>query len=356
MRKKVALIILSPLLILMMVEMLLRGYFQFFGTEMDRIMYIYSPEEIVARNPAFTGAPFIGYSPSPAHPEHNQLGFRNREITIEKPDGRYRIVAVGGSTTYGFHVAQDETWSIQLETILRQEYGLDDVEVINTGVVGYTTWNSLTNLAFRVLDLEPDLVIVYHGTNDAKARWLNPDCFSGQTPIHGLARGVWKENGPDLGWLVSYRYIGIGWGWVENPIELNSWIYPVTLNNPDCFSDEVMSSEDYLQINSSEYFERNLRNIVHLVTANDADVLLSTWAYYADMVSESLIPVYDEQNQIVEKVAQELDVDYIDFMNALPIDEVYWFEDGEHPNAQGYYQQAVVYAEHIAETIRLAKP
>jgi len=351
MKKKIILILLSPLLILIMVEVMLRGYFYLFGTEIDRIMYVYSVDEIKERNNAFMGIPFVGYGPSPAHPEHNQLGFRNREITIEKPEGTYRIVAVGGSTTYGFRVEPDESWSAQLETILHEDYGVTQVEVINTGVMGYTTWNSLANLAFRVLDLSPDLVIVYHGTNDAKVRWIHPNCFSGQTPIGGLARGIWKENGPDLSPLSIYRYVGIGRGWIDNPIELNSWIYPVTASDPDCFGDEPMASPDYLQMNSSDYFERNLRNIVHLASANDADVLLSTWAYYPDFVEESLIPVYEEQNQIIEAITDDLGVYYVDFMGQLPHDEQYWFADGEHQNSEGYYQQAAFYADYIADRI-----
>jgi len=351
MAKKVILIILSPILIILLVEIILRGYFVIAGTEIDRIKYVYSAEQIQQQRPRFMGLPFIGYGPSPDHPEHNQLGFRNREITIDKPDNVYRIVAVGGSTTYGFGVDAEESWSFQLEQILHDDYDLPHVEVINTASMGYTTWNSLSNLAFRVLDLEPDLVIVYHSTNDAKVRWVHPDCFDGQSPVRGLSRGIWREQGPNLGVLVSYRYLGIGRGWVDDPVELNSWIYPVTWTDPSCMPPDDMTTADLMDANSSIYFERNMQNIVHLTQANGADILLSTWAYYPDWVESALIPAYEEQNVIIKDIAAALDTHIVDFMDELPADESYWLRDGEHQSPTGYHEQASYYADIVADIV-----
>lgn len=73
----------------------------------------------------------------------------------------------------------DKTFPYQLERILRGDYGNNNVEVINAGVGGYDSWESLINLQFRVLDIDPDLIIVYHGTNDVHTRLVLPDAYQG---------------------------------------------------------------------------------------------------------------------------------------------------------------------------------
>jgi lysophospholipase L1-like esterase len=50
--------------------------------------------------------------------------------------------------------------------LLEQELGPDRVEVLNASVPGYTTHQGLAWLNSQLLDLEPDLVVVYFGWND----------------------------------------------------------------------------------------------------------------------------------------------------------------------------------------------
>jgi lysophospholipase L1-like esterase len=88
-------------------------------------------------------------------------------------------VAIGGSTTYTIKVEDDDkTFTQQLEWIIANDYGYRNVEVINAGVGGYTSWESLINLEFRVLNLQPDLIAVYHGVNDIHARLVCRACIA----------------------------------------------------------------------------------------------------------------------------------------------------------------------------------
>jgi lysophospholipase L1-like esterase len=96
----------------------------------------------------------------------NQLGFRGREISLEKGE-RFRIVALGESTTFGVTVEPgDRPWPEVLEDRIRRELVCQaPVEVINAGVPGWTLANQLSRFETEIRPLGPDLILSYHGYN-----------------------------------------------------------------------------------------------------------------------------------------------------------------------------------------------
>ena len=346
---RIGIVIISTALVLLIVELALRFYFLNFGTMADRIMYVYSPAEIIEASPSFIGLPYVGFGPSARGAGHNRLGFRSHEIETPKPEGLFRIVATGGSTTYGSGVGPDESWPAQLERILREEYGYSNVEVINTASTSYTSWNSLSNFAFRVVDLEPDMLIIYHATNDAAARLIEPKCYTRETPIRGLTDGIWRMEGPDLGPSTIWRYLAIGRGWMPNPNELGSWVVPVGDSIGGCPT--TLSDQELLEANPPIFFERNLRNLVYLARGNGVEVMISTWAYYPPLVEKDYMETaFVEMNEVNTRVAADLDTLYYDLMGNLPENAEYWHFDGEHQTAAGTEEQARQYAAYLAES------
>lgn len=107
---------------------------------------------------------------------HTPAGFRGTEPPLEKPDGGLRIACIGGSSTYGTGPTKDgSTWPARLQTILSEELQPRPVDVLNAGVPSWNSFESLGNLAFRVLPYAPDIVIIYLSTNDAEcALWPDP--------------------------------------------------------------------------------------------------------------------------------------------------------------------------------------
>ena len=96
----------------------------------------------------------------------NQLGFRGREISVDKGD-RFRIIALGESTTFGVTVEPgDRPWPDALEDQIRRGFSCDaPVEVINAGVPGWTLANQRNRMEYDILPLRPDLILSYHGYN-----------------------------------------------------------------------------------------------------------------------------------------------------------------------------------------------
>jgi lysophospholipase L1-like esterase len=97
------------------------------------------------------------------HIAHNSYGTRGPEIAVKKAPGITRIVTMGGSSTYCTGVSNNEAWPFRLQEMLGPRY-----EVINLGVMGYTTAEHLIQTTLMISDLEPDIAIYYEGWNDAR--------------------------------------------------------------------------------------------------------------------------------------------------------------------------------------------
>jgi lysophospholipase L1-like esterase len=97
----------------------------------------------------------------------NSHGFRGREVSVAKPAGVLRIVCLGGSTTFdGGSVGKDRPWPEVLEAELRKRLGTSSIEVLNLGIGGATSLDSLIDLQMRALAFQPDLIVVYQAHND----------------------------------------------------------------------------------------------------------------------------------------------------------------------------------------------
>jgi hypothetical protein len=113
----------------------------------------------------------------------NSHGFRDRERTLAKPSGEFRIAVLGDSLTEARQVAMNRVDRAVAENELNQNHCLGDrpVEVLNFGVPGYGTGQELLQLRSRVWTFAPDLVVLefYAGNdifnNNRKLNIISPD-------------------------------------------------------------------------------------------------------------------------------------------------------------------------------------
>lgn len=96
----------------------------------------------------------------------NSEGFRGPEFTKNKPENVYRIFILGGSTTFGAGVLDNQTYPHFLQTMFDEANLNFKVQVINTGWPGKWSKQETELIKERLLDFEPDLFIVYDGVND----------------------------------------------------------------------------------------------------------------------------------------------------------------------------------------------
>lgn len=94
----------------------------------------------------------------------NNFGFRDRDIKVPKPEGVFRILCIGSSTTEE-GISNQETYPKLLEQELQKYFGKNRIEVFNCGVSGMALKKHCGKLP-DYLYLQPDLVILYEGVND----------------------------------------------------------------------------------------------------------------------------------------------------------------------------------------------
>ncbi len=120
-----------------------------------------------SHQPNATGV-YVGPRPWPIEFEGriaiNSLGLRGPEVPPSRP-GEPRVLAMGDSMVASFEVDYEETFVAILERDLRERLGLP-AHVINAGVRGYGTDQSLLLFRERASVLDPDVVVFFHSRND----------------------------------------------------------------------------------------------------------------------------------------------------------------------------------------------
>jgi len=122
--------------------------------------------------------PIIGYEPIPNlkgenlsvqyygyRGASNNMGYRDRDRSLEKPAGSKRVAVIGDSVTAGLWINDDaQVFTAIMEKQLNDK-GIKS-DVMNFGVSGYNTSQEVETLRERALPYKPDLVVVAYCLND----------------------------------------------------------------------------------------------------------------------------------------------------------------------------------------------
>ena len=127
----------------------------------------------------------------------NNFGFRDRDVAVPRPEGVFRIVCVGASTTEeGMNNAY--TYPNLLEAALNTHFTAPNFDVINTGIAGLNISKEHMRLA-DYLALDPNLIIVYNAVNDIAH-------FHFQTWIH---KASWAQRLLRKSKFITYYFNGL---------------------------------------------------------------------------------------------------------------------------------------------------
>jgi len=366
------------LLLLGAMVLLLRGFFEIgvrtwlhrLATEEQFRAYASVAElEAAGFSSMFVRHRYIGYMPAPNYRSgpnaHDALGYRGDAFPLSKPEGEYRIVALGGSTTYTVAV-QDyrSSYPHLLERELRDR-GFPRVRVINAGVPGYMSWESLANLQFRVLDLEPDMILVYHGVNDVFARMVwPPETYRGD---NSGALGPTARAGSEVPWFersAALRVFRVRFGLNSSAGALErNFAAPAKSGHGWDYWNQVRAgrypsglfsrvpAEKMLRRNPPRFFRRNMEGIVALARASGVEPVLVSFSYSQEMADDPLVSEpfrlgISQHNAVTAGIARRYDVPFFDFAAVFPAAPEIW-ANGFHVNREGAALKARFFADFL---------
>ncbi len=97
----------------------------------------------------------------------NAFGLRGSEVSLKKPENTYRIALLGDSFAFGWGVEEEKTFARVIEHELnRLSNSGKQIELLNFGVPGYSTFQEVTRFEEVGFEFEPDAILVFYVDND----------------------------------------------------------------------------------------------------------------------------------------------------------------------------------------------
>jgi len=270
----------------------------------------------------------------------NSLGFRGPEIEVPKPSGRLRIGFIGASTTFCAEVSSDKNvWADIAIREIKSRFPDLSVDYVNGGVSGYTTSTSLVNLEKRVMPLSPDIVVIYHATND----------LSQETRHLAEMAGLKKINlEKEASWLGKYSLL---WRLAEKNLDLINLQSTSNESSKLNFDPQLIGKD----------FRQNLEKLVDLaynegarlvvlvtfsihlrdgMTIDQQNTAMMSARYYMPYITtHDYSASFKRYNQIIKEVAEKKGALLVENENSIPGDPQH-FNDSVHFTDSGSQLQA----------------
>lgn len=281
---------------------------------------------------------------------HNNHGFRGPAIDTVKPAGTTRIFLVGGSTTYDAAGPEGSHTADFLSAHLTAKFPGKRFEVLNAGVDGYNSLQSLIVIASRLVDYAPDFIVVMHGANDAAIRLLDgyrSDYASVYKPFIYPAARFWERSA-----ILSMALAG------RNNFD-NRW-FPNVVNSLQAFTfiDRLMKyalgngafseeTKGNLVANSTWAFERNTLSIIALSRIHSFRLALCSLPHVTPSDRGAAI---DAQNRILREMCATHGIPVVDLAEAFSWHQEL-FCDEIHMNAAGQKLKSSAIADMLEKLI-----
>lgn len=296
--------------------------------------------------------------------EINSVGLREKLLpTTPKKANEKRILVTGDSSIYGWGVQDHQTYAVNLETELNRIFPFP-IEVINLGVPGYSTEQTLKLLDKVGWSYEPDLVIVSNIFSDC-----NIDAFQDEQAM-ALAN---PESGLVYRTLRSSRlYCSAYMPWATFQASLNQSPNRVLMPGMPTGPNAAVTLENLnkviglSRVPMSNYL-KNLSTIQRQASERGATMLLAPLAQEWDVgIWNVPMPPPDENHvlpwqpyrEAQKEWGQEHNVDIVSFPEAFAQytgNPAGLFVDHMHPSPTGTKIMAKAIATHIKAHPELLK-
>lgn len=249
---------------------------------------------------------------------YNSLGLRDGEPTVNKPEGEYRIVALGDSFTEGIGTDQDSTWVKCLERQLNAHDLEQRVHTINAGLASSDPFYEYVLLEKKLLAFDPDLVIVAINATDID---------------NVRTRGGMERFGPNG--TIVYRP-GPGWEWLYGTSYIARHIAHDVLD----YNWYLVKRSEMAAVESQsiEVLYDGLMLFQEIARAHEFELVIVVHPLREDLDNDSL-PLSPLVERLRSRGIRVVDIfDYYRSAEGIPrgeTGEYYWKLDGHH-NSRGY--------------------
>lgn len=283
----------------------------------------------------------------------NSQGFRSPEISQPGDGGTLRIGFLGASTTYCAEVSSDSmTWPHIVVDELRARLPQVEFEYINAGVPGYSVSDSLKMLMHRVARFDPDLIVIYHATNDLSFNSFEEARTQGVVE-HRAEEGLsWLSQHSLLWYLVEKNLTIMRLQAAAAELEGKIELVPDRVASPfrSDLRELVDASDDVSPLVALLTFSTQLRPEQ---SAEDQKRAATTSLYYMPYMSiDDLLVAFGAYNDVIREVAEETGAMLIDRELSIPGDPAN-FVDSVHFTDVGSRAMAARVADGLLTSDRL---
>ncbi len=298
----------------------------------------------VSLQPSRLPHPYLTYVNTPDYateegrPQHNSAGYRNPEFPATETGNVLRILALGGSTTYGTAVDRDDSWPRVLERELAAVAGAGKVRVVNGGLPAGTSAEILSHYAFRDRHrVRPAVVLLYIGLNDAMTLFT-----PGYDPEYTHYRRPWVRLEPRIyekAWLQS-GLVRVFYSW---------WLRGHSLGAEETYPVESMPAQEALENARHQEplgLKHNFESLLQLMAADGAYPVLipegiaprEVYPYleprnaYAEPLHPALLTALAKGEQVLRELALRYGAGIIENDADIPLD---CYVDHCHLNRRG---------------------
>lgn len=262
----------------------------------------------------------------------NSSGFRGPEIDTPKPPGRVRIAFLGASTTFCAEVSSDTAaWPHLVAEQLRAAYPAVSFDYVNGGVPGYIASSSLTNLKHRVAAHRPDIIVIYHATNNLSRETREMAIAQGLDDAAGSGQLSWLER-HSLLWELVVKNLRVRKAQADNGGQAASPGKRKLVIDPARIGAQFQAEMTALVKESNGVAARvavatfSIRLRAEQTPAQQNQAAVSAFVYSPFMSTEGLLHGFARYNGIIREVAAAEGALLIDGENAIPGDAVHFVD------------------------------
>jgi len=281
---------------------------------------------------------------------NNSLGFRgNREYDYEKL-GKYRILLLGDSFSYGVGVNDDEVVAYYLEKNLSLYYG--STEIINASNGGKGTDYALKLFQTLGYKFKPDLTVVCFFFNDfadnERSEYFTVDNDGKLTPkrLPGSfgARKTFLMGIPGYSWLISWSHAA---NLIKNSV--STYIKSRVAKNSD-FIKQYPETDQLSNAENMRLTKIYTSKLNEIIKANGSEFIIFYFPSGRDIVSFRSNESFSNDEQAITRITKDNNIRFCSLTALLArsecsLDELYYKEG--HWKAKAHFIGAQSMSEEI---------